>query len=121
MADTRFIRTSPIGLLNIELKKNAFTAFGFDVFSEDGETPFDMTTYTDARLSVRANGNETTPILELTADAEEITLLDGSVLLNFSAIKTNIQARPYNYDLYVTDGGNEIVFLTGVFKIIQDY
>ena len=111
MADTRFIRTSPIGLLNIEAKRKTYNSFGFDVFAEDGETPFDMTVYTGARLSVKANGNETASLIQLTSDAGEITLLDGSVLLTFPASKMNVVARPYNYDFYVTDGGNEIVFL----------
>ena len=121
MADKRFIRTSPIGLLNLEISKGTYNSIGFDVLQEDLITPFDMRDYTSARLSVRPNGLETTALIEISTSDGAIQLLDGSVLLQFSASKSNVQARPYSYDFYVTDAGNEIVFLSGIFKVNQNY
>ena len=117
----RFTRSNPIGLLNLEIKRSTYNAIAFDVYENDEITPFDMTAYSGARLSVRANGNETSPAIEISTDDSEITLLDGSVLLEFPANKTGVSPRPYNYDFYVTDNGNESVFLTGVIKVLQEY
>ena len=117
----RFTRSNPIGLLNLEIKRSTYNAIAFDVYENDEVTPFDMTAYSGARLSVRANGNETSPAIEISTTDSEITLLDGSVLLEFPSNKTGVSPRPYNYDLFVTDNGNEVCFLSGVFKVIQEY
>ena len=110
----RFTRSNPIGLLNLEIKRSTYNAIAFDVYENDEITPFDMTAYSGARLSVRANGNETSPAIEISTTDSEITLLDGSVLLEFPANKTGVSPRPYNYDLFVTDNGNEVCFTTPV-------
>lgn len=121
MADKRFIRTSPVGLLNLEISKGNYNSIGFDVLEPDLITPFDMRVYSAARLSVRANGQETTAAIEISSSDGAVQLLDGSVLLQFSAVKSDVQARPYSYDFYVTDAGNEVLFLSGVFKVNQNY
>ena len=117
MSTTRFIRTNPVGLLNLEIKRSAYNAFAFDVYGEDEITPFDMTAYSGAKLEVKRIGNEPTAVIELTTEDAEITLMDGSVLLEFSELKSTIEARPYNFNFFVTDNGNEIVFISGIFKV----